>query len=55
MSPLICGTGESRSVDLDEEMDKQIQQSLIRVQFEVLSKQWVRFRVPNRETRFGAR
>ena len=41
-------------MDLDEEMDKQIQQSLLRVQFEVLSKQWVRFRVLNRQTRFGA-
>ena len=54
VNPLICGPGESRSVDLDKEMGKQIQQSLLRVQFEVLSKQWVRFRVLNRQTRFGA-
>ena len=32
---------------LDEEMGKQIQQSLARVGFEVLSKQCVRFRVLN--------
>ena len=33
---------------LGEEMDKQIQQSLAKVGFEVLSKWWVRFRVLNR-------
>ena len=33
---------------LGEEMDKQIQQSLARVGFEVLGEQWVRFRVLNR-------
>ena len=31
-----------------EEMDQQIQQSLAKVRFEVLSKLWVRFRVLNR-------
>ena len=40
---------EMGSADLQgEEMDKQIQQLLARGGFEVLSKQWVRFRVLNR-------